>query len=147
WKPILGVHSLLHAEGNIIGGVDPDFHRRDLHEAMKCGAYPQYELGVQFIAEVDEFKYDFDMLDDTKLWQEEIIPAETIRKLTLNHLVDNHFAEEEQVSFDPATVVPGIDFTNDPVLQGRSFAYRDTDYHRLGTGNINEIPVNKPIAK
>lgn len=147
WKPMLGVHSLLLDEANIIGGVDPDFHRRDLHEAIKCGAYPEYELGVQLIAEEDEFKYDFDILDDTKLWPEEIIPVEIIGKLTLNQLVDNHFAEEEQVSFDPATVVPGIDFTNDPVLQGRSFAYRDTDYHRLGTGNINEIPVNKPIAK
>lgn len=147
WKPLLGVHSLLLDEANIIGGVDPDFHRRDLHEAIERGAYPEYELGIQLIAEEDEFKYDFDILDDTKLWPEEEIPVELIGKLTLNRLVDNHFAEEEQVSFDPSTVVPGIDFTNDPVLQGRSFAYRDTDYHRLGTGNINEIPVNKPIAE
>lgn len=147
WKPKLGVHSLLLDEANIIGGVDPDYHRRDLHEAIKKGAYPEYELGVQLIPEEDEFKYDFDLLDDTKLWPEEVIPVEIIGKLTLNQLVDNHFAEEEQVSFDPSTVVPGIDFTNDPVLQGRLFAYRDTDYHRLGTGNINEIPVNRPIAK
>lgn len=147
WKPVLGVHSLLLDEANIIGGVDPDFHRRDLNEAIKRGAYPEYELGVQLIANEDEFKYDFDLLDDTKLWPEEIIPVEIIGKMTLNRLVDNHFAEEEQVSFDPSTIVPGIDFTNDPVLQGRSFAYRDTDYHRLGTGNINEIPVNKPIAE
>lgn len=147
WKPMLGVHSLLLDEANIIGGVDPDFHRRDLHEAIKRGAYPEYELGVQLINEEDEFKYDFDILDDTKLWPENVIPVDIIGKLTLNRLVDNHFAEEEQVSFDPSTVVPGIDFTNDPVLQGRSFAYRDTDYHRLGTGNINEIPVNKPIAE
>lgn len=147
WKPMLGVHSLLLDEANIIGGVDPDFHRRDLHEAIERGAYPEYELGVQLIAEEDEFKYDFDILDDTKLWPEEVIPVDIIGKMTLNQLVDNHFAEEEQVSFDPSTVVPGIDFTNDPVLQGRSFAYRDTDYHRLGTGNINEIPVNKPIVE
>ncbi len=147
WKPMLGVHSLLLEEANVIGGVDPDYHRRDLHEAIERGAYPEYELGVQLIAEEDEYKYDFDILDDTKLWPEEDIPVEIIGKMTLNQLVDNHFAEEEQASFDPSTVVPGIDFTNDPVLQGRSFAYRDTDYHRLGTGNINEIPVNQPIAE
>lgn len=147
WKPVLGVHSLLINEADIIGGVDPDYHRHDLHEAIERGAYPEYELGVQLIAEEDEFKYDFDILDDTKLWPEEEIPVEIIGKMTLNRLVDNHFAEEEQVSFDPSTIVPGIDFSNDPVLQGRSFAYRDTDYHRLGTANINEIPINRPIAE
>ncbi|MFD1360922.1 catalase [Lentibacillus salinarum] len=147
WVPKLGVHSLLLDEANIIGGVDPDFHRHDIIEAVKCGAYPEYELGVQLIAEEDEFKFEFDILDDTKLWPEEEVPVEIIGKLTLNRLVDNFFAEEEQSSFDPATVIPGIDFTNDPVLQGRAFAYRDTDYHRLGTGNINEIPVNKPISE
>ena len=147
WKPVLGVHSLLLDEANVIGGVEPDYHRLDLHEAIERGAYPEYELGVQLIAEEDEFKYDFDILDDTKLWPEEEIPVEIVGKMTLNRLVDNHFAEEEQVSFDPSTIVPGIDFSNDPVLQGRSFAYRDTDYHRLGTANINEIPVNKPIAE
>lgn len=147
WKPVLGFHSLMLDEVNYIGGVDPDFHRRDLHEAIKRGAYPEYELGVQLINEKDQFKYDFDILDDTKLWPENVIPVDIIGKMTLNRLVDNHFAEEEQVSFDPSTVVPGIDFTNDPVLQGRSFAYRDTDYHRLGTGNINEIPINKPVSE
>lgn len=147
WKPVLGVHSLLLDEANTIGGVDPDFHRRDLHEAINRGAYPEYELGVQLIAQEDEFKYDFDILDDTKFWPEEVIPVEIIGKMTLNRLVDNHFSEEEQSSFDPATVVPGIDFTDDPVLQGRSFAYRDTDYHRLGTANINNIPVNQPIVE
>jgi len=145
WKPLLGVHSLLLEEANIIGGVDPDYHRRDLYEAIERGAYPEYELGVQLIPEGEEYNYDFDILDDTKLWPEEDVPVEIIGKLTLNRFVDNHFAEEEQVSFDPSTIVPGIDFTNDPVLQGRTFAYRDTDYHRLGTGNINEIPINKPI--
>lgn len=147
WKPLLGVHSLLLDEANIIGGVDPDYHRRDLHEAIERGAYPEYELGIQLIAEGDEFNYDFDILDDTKFWPEEVIPVEIIGKLTLNKLVSNHFAEEEQVSFDPSTLVPGIDVTNDPVLQGRMFAYRDTDYHRLGTGNINDIPINRPIAE
>lgn len=146
WKPVLGVHSLLLDEANIIGGVDPDFHRHDIIEAVNRCAYPEYELGVQLIANEDEFKYDFDVLDDTKLWPEEVVPVEIIGKLTLNKLVNNFFAEEEQSSFDPATLVPGIDFSNDPVLQGRAFAYRDTDYHRLGTGNINEIPVNRPIV-
>ncbi|TRM12595.1 catalase [Lentibacillus cibarius] len=147
WKPVLGVHSLLLDEANIIGGVDPDFHRRDLYEAIERGAYPEYELGVQLIPEEDECKYDFDILDDTKLWPEEVVPVEIIGKMTLNRPVDNFFSEEEQSSFDPSTVVPGIDFTNDPVLQGRSFAYRDTDYHRLGTGNINHIPVNQPVVE
>ncbi len=147
WKPKLGVHSLLMEEANIIGGVDPDFHRRDIIEAIEKGAYPEYDLGVQLIPEEDEFKYDFDVLDSTKLWPEEVVPVEIIGKLTLNRLVDNFFAEEEQSSFDPSTLIPGIDFTNDPVLQGRAFAYRDTDYYRLGTGNINEIPVNKPISE
>lgn len=146
WKPKLGVHSLLLDEANIIGGVDPDFHRRDIVEAVKKGAYPEYELGVQLISEEDEFRYDFDVLDATKLWPEEVVPVNIIGKLTLNRLVDNFFAEEEQSSFDPSTLVPGIDFSNDPVLQGRSFAYRDADYHRLGTSNINEIPVNRPIV-
>lgn len=148
WEPRLGVHSLLLDEANVIGGVDPDFHRRDIIEAVEKGVYPEYDLGVQLIAEEDEFKYDFDILDDTKLWPEEIVPVDYIGKLTLNRLVDNFFAEEEQSSFDPATIIPGIDFTNDPVLQGRTFAYRDTDYHRLGTtGNLNEIPINKPISE
>lgn len=147
WKPALGVHSLLLEEANILGGVDPDFHRNDMIEAIERGAYPEYELGVQMIPEKDEFKYDFDVLDDTKLWPEEEVPFEMIGKMTLNRLVDNFFAEEEQSSFDPSNLVPGIDFSNDPVLQGRSFAYRDTDYHRLGTGNIEEIPINQPVVE
>lgn len=147
WKPLLGVHGLLLDEANIIGGVDPDFHRHDIIEAVEREAYPEYELGVQLIDEEDEFKYDFDILDDTKMWPEEEIPFEMIGKLTLNRLVDNFFTEEEQSTFDPSNLIPGIDFSNDPVLQGRSFAYRDTDYHRLESANIEEIPVNKPIAE
>ena len=147
WKPLLGVHGLLLEEANIIGGVDPDFHRHDIIQAVENGIYPEYELGVQLIDEEDQFKYEFDILDDTKLWPEEEIPVERIGKMTLNRLVDNFFVEEEQSSFDPSMLVPGIDFSNDPVLQGRSFAYRDTDYHRLGSANINEIPVNKPIIE
>lgn len=145
WEPKLGVHSLLIDEANIIGGVDPDFHRNDIMEAVKKGAYPEYELGVQLIREEDEFKYDFDVLDDTKFWPEEVVPVEYIGKMTLNRLVDNFFAEEEQSVFDPAHLVPGIDFTNDPVLQGRAFAYRDTELYRQRTANINDIPVNRPI--
>ncbi len=146
WKAKLGVHSLLLDEANVIGGVDPDFHRHDIIEAVQKCAFPEYDLGVQLIPEEDEFKYSFDVLDATKMWPEEVVPVQIIGKLTLNRLVDNFFAEEEQSSFDPATLVPGINPTNDPVLQGRLFAYRDTDYHRLGTGNINEIPVNKPLV-
>ncbi len=147
WKPKLGVHSITMEEANIIGGIDPDFHRRDIVEAVQKGIFPEYDLGVQLIPEEDEFKYDFDILDATKLWPEETIPVKIIGKLTLNRLVNNFFAEEEQSSFDPATLVPGIEFSNDPVLQGRAFAYRDTDYHRLGTANINEIPINRPICE
>ena len=147
WKPLLGVHSLGLEEANIIGGVDPDYHRRDLIEAIERGAYPQYNLGVQLIPEEDEFKYDFDLLDATKLWPEEVVPVQIIGRMTLNRLVDNFFAEEEQSSFDPSNLVPGIDFSLDPVLQGRTFAYRDTDYHRLGTGNIESIPINQPVVK
>lgn len=146
WEPKLGVHSLLLDEANVIGGIDPDFHRRDIIEAIEKGAYPEYELGVQLIAEEDEFKYDFDVLDDTKLWPEEVVPVEYIGKLTLNRLVDNFFAEEEQSVFDPANVVPGIGFSNDPVLQGRAIAYRDTELYRQHSSNIEDIPVNRPIA-
>src|SRR5699024_2439356 len=119
WKPQLGIHSLLLEEANIIGGIDPDFHRNDIIEAVKKGAYPEYELGVQLIPEEDEFKYDFDVLDDTKHWPEEVVPVEIGGKMTLNRLVDNHFAEEEQASFDPSTIVRGIDCTHEPVLPSR----------------------------
>jgi catalase len=146
WEPKLGVHSLLIDEANVIGGVDPDFHRRDMIEAVQKGACPEYELGIQLIAEEDEFKYDFDILDDTKLWPEEEVPVQYIGKMTLNRLVDNFFAEEEQSIFDPGSVVPGIDFTNDPVLQGRAFAYRDTELYRQSSANIEDIPVNRAIV-
>ncbi|MFD1706414.1 catalase [Siminovitchia sediminis] len=147
WIPKLGVHSLLLDEANVIGGVDPDFHRRDIIEAIQKGAYPEYELGIQLISQEDEFKYDFDVLDNTKLWPEEIVPLEVIGKMTLNRLIDNFFAEGEQSAFDPANVVPGIDFTNDPVLQARAIAYRDTELHRHHSANFEELPVNKPIVK
>lgn len=147
WKPKLGVHSLMLDEANLIGGVDPDFHRRDLIEAIESGSFPEYELGVQLINQEDEFKFSFDILDDTKLWPEEEIPVKLIGKLTLNRLMDNFFAENEQSAFNPANLVPGIEFTNDPVLQGRSFAYRDTELHRHHSANYEELPVNRPLKE
>ncbi|MFD2759699.1 catalase [Lentibacillus juripiscarius] len=145
WKPVLGEHALLMDEAQKIGGIDPDFHRRDLREAIDCGAYPEYELGVQLIAMEDEFKYDFDPLDPAKFWPEEVVPVQLIGKLTLNKNVDNYFAETEQSAFSPGNVVPGIDFSNDPVLQGRLAAYLPAHYHRLGP-NYQQLPINKPIC-
>ncbi len=146
WKPVLGVHSLLQDEAQKIGGIDPDFHRRDLREAIDRGAYAEYELGVQLIPLEDEFKYDFDILDPSKFWPEELIPIQLIGKMTLNRNVDNEFAELEQVAFNPANVVPGIDFSNDPVLQGRLIAYQSAQYHRLGSANFQDLPINRPIC-
>ncbi|KPH78426.1 catalase [Oceanobacillus caeni] len=146
WKPVLGVHSLLQDEALKIGGLDPDFHRRDLREAIDKGAFPEYELGVQLIPMEDEFKFDFDVLDPSKFWPEELVPVQMVGKLTLNRNIDNYFTESEQVAFNPANVVPGIDFSNDPVLQGRLMAYRDTQHHRLGSANYVELPINKPIC-
>lgn len=146
WKPMLGVHSLVWDEAQKISGKDPDFHRRDLFEAIECGNYPQWEFGVQLIKEEDEFNFDFDILDSTKIWPEEEIPVKIIGKLTLNRNVDNFFAETEQVAFHPGHVVPGIDFSNDPLLQGRLFSYTDTQLIRLGGPNFHEIPINKPIV-
>lgn len=145
WKPTLGDHALLMDEAQKIGGIDPDFHRRDLREAINKGAYPEYELGVQLIPLEDEFKYDFDLLDPTKFWPEELIPIEFVGKLTLNKNVDNYFAETEQVAFSPGNVIPGIDFSNDPVLQGRLAAYLPAHYHRLGP-NFQELPINQSIC-
>ena len=146
WKPVLGVHSLTQDEALKIGGLDPDFHRRDLREAIDRGAYPEYELGVQLIPLEDEFKYDFDVLDPSKFWPEELIPVQIIGKMTLNRNIDNYFTESEMVAFNPANVVPGIDFSNDPVLQGRLMAYRDAQQHRLGSANYDELPINRPIC-
>ena len=146
WKPVLGVHSLLQDEALKIGGLDPDFHRRDLREAIDKGAYPEYELGVQLIAMEDEFNFDFDVLDPSKFWPEEVVPVQMIGKMTLNRNIDNYFTESEQVAFNPANVVPGIDFSNDPVLQGRLMAYRETQQHRLGSANYTELPINKPLC-
>jgi catalase len=146
WKPVLGVHSVAWDEAQKISGKDPDFLRRDLWEAIDQGNYPEWELGVQIVEESREHDFDFDLLDPTKIIPEELVPVERIGRLTLNRNPDNFFAETEQVAFHPGHVVPGIDFTNDPLLQGRLFSYTDTQLKRLGGPNFHEIPINRPIA-
>ena len=146
WKPLLGLHSVVWDEAQKISGKDPDFHRRDLWEAIENGDYPEWELGVQIVEEKDEFAFDFDLLDPTKIIPEEIVPVQLIGKLTLNRNPDNFFAETEQVAFHIGNIVPGIDFTNDPLLQGRLFSYLDTQLTRLGGPNFHEIPINRPVA-
>ena len=146
WKPLLGLHSVLWDEATRISGKDPDFHRRDLWEAIESGAYPEYEFGVQIVPEEDEHKFEFDLLDPTKIIPEEMVPVQRIGKMVLNRNPDNFFAETEQVAFHPGHIVPGIDFTNDPLLQGRLFSYLDTQLSRLGSPNFHEIPINRPIA-
>ncbi|MBF0364094.1 MAG: catalase [Oligoflexia bacterium] len=146
WKPLLGVHSVLWEEAQMISGKDPDFHRRDLWEAIDSGAYPEWELGVQIVEEKDEFNFPFDLLDPTKIIPEEMVPVERIGKLTLNRNPDNFFAEVEQVAFHVGNIVPGIDFSDDPLLQGRLFSYLDTQLLRLGGPNFHELPINRPLA-
>ncbi|MEX2221617.1 MAG: catalase [Candidatus Rokuibacteriota bacterium] len=146
WKPRLGVHSVLWDEAVKISGKDPDFHRRDLWEAIEAGAYPEWELGLQIIPEADEDKFDFDLLDPTKIVPEELVPVERVGRLILDRNPDNFFAETEQVAFHPGHVVPGIDFTHDPLLQGRLFSYTDTQLTRLGGPNFHEIPINRPVS-
>jgi catalase len=146
WKPLLGVHAVAWDEAQKISGMDPDFHRRDLWDAIDSGNFPEWELGVQIIPEADEFKYEFDLLDPTKLVPEELVPVQRIGKMTLNRNPDNFFAETEQSAFHIGHIVPGIDFTNDPLLQGRLFSYTDTQLIRLGGPNFQEIPINCPIV-
>jgi len=146
WKPVLGVHSVAWDEAQNISGKDPDFHRRDLWEAIENGNFPQWDFGVQIVPEEDEHKYEFDLLDPTKIIPEELVPVRRIGTMTLNRNPDNFFAETEQVAFHIGHVVPGIDFTNDPLLQGRLFSYTDTQLIRLGGPNFHEIPINRPIA-
>ncbi|WP_257391504.1 catalase [Cytobacillus gottheilii] len=146
WKPVLGVHSLVFEEALTLAGKDPDFHRRDIWEAIERGDFPEYELGVQMIDEEEEFNFDFDILDPTKIWPEEVVPVKKIGKMTLNRNQDNVFAETEQVAFHPGNVVPGIDFSNDPLLQGRLFSYTDTQLIRLGGPNFHELPINRPVC-
>jgi catalase len=146
WKPLLGVHGLAWDEAQQIAGKDPDFHRRDLWEAIEMGDFPEWELGVQIFDDAEADGFGFDILDATKIVPEELVPVRRIGKLTLNRNPDNFFAETEQVAFHPGHVVPGIDFTNDPLLQGRLFSYLDTQLIRLGGPNFHEIPINRPLC-
>ncbi|MFM0053797.1 catalase HPII [Caballeronia grimmiae] len=146
WRPTIGCASLLWDEAQKLAGKDSDYHRRDLWDAIDNGDYPEWELGVQVVEEEDEHKFDFDLLDPTKLIPEELVPLKIIGKMTLNRNPDNFFAETEQVAFCPGHIVPGLDFSNDPLLQGRLFSYTDTQISRLGGPNFHEIPINRPLA-
>jgi catalase len=144
WKPLAGKASLVWEEAQKLGGIDPDFHRRDLWDAIEAGSFPEWDLGVQVFDEAFASKQPYDVLDATKLIPEEVIPVEIIGRMTLNRNVDNFFAETEQVAFMPSNIIPGIDFSNDPLLQGRLFSYLDTQKSRLGTSNFHQIPINAP---
>jgi catalase len=146
WKPLLGTHSLVWDEAVKIMGADPDFHRRDLWEAIESGNYPEWELGVQTFSETDAERFSFDILDSTKLIPEELIPVKPVGRMVLNRNPDNFFAETEQVAFCTAHVIPGIDFSNDPLLHGRIHSYIDTQLTRLGGPNFHEIPINAPLV-
>jgi catalase len=146
WRPVSGVYSLVWDEAQKLAGKDPDFNRRQLWEDIESGDYPEWELGIQVIPEEDEHKYDFDLLDPTKLVPEELVPVRLIGKMVLNRNPDNFFAETEQAAFHIGHIVPGIDFTNDPLLQGRLFSYTDTQLLRLGGPNFNELPINRPLC-
>ena len=144
WKPVLGIESTTWDEAVKIAGADPDFHRRDLFEAIEKGDFPQWDLGVQVFDEDFAQSQPFDVLDATKLIPEELVPVEIIGRMTLNRNVDNFFAETEQAAFLPTNIIPGIAFSNDPLLQGRLFSYLDTQKSRLGTTNFHQIPINAP---
>jgi catalase len=146
WTPMLGTHSLVWDEAVKISGADPDFHRRDLWEAIESGIYPEWELGLQVFSEADAENFSFDVLDSTKLIPEELVPVKPVGRLVLNRNPDNFFAETEQVAFCTAHVIPGIDFSNDPLLHGRIHSYVDTQLTRLGGPNFHEIPINAPLA-
>ncbi|MDR9751246.1 catalase HPII [Pseudomonas sp. SZMC_28357] len=146
WRPAAGTCSLLWDEAQKLAGKDTDYHRRDLWESIEMGDYPEWEFGVQIIPEENEHDFDFDILDPTKIIPEEIIPITPLGKMVLNRNPDNFFAETEQVAFCPGHIVPGIDFSNDPLLQGRLFSYTDTQISRLGGPNFHEIPINRPVA-
>jgi catalase len=147
WTPLAGTHSLDWDEAVKICGADADFHRRDLWEAIEAGAYPEYELGVQIFTEEQGEKFSFDILDATKLVPEELVPIEPVGRMVLDRNPDNFFAETEQVAFCTAHIVPGLDFTNDPLLAGRIHSYVDTQITRLGGANFHEIPINASVAQ
>jgi catalase len=146
WKPLLGVHSLVWDEAQKLAGKDPDYHRRDLWEAIARGSYPEYELGLQIMDEGDMLRYGFDLLDSTKIVPEELVPVRRVGRLTLDRNPTNFFAETEQVAFCTANLVPGIEPTDDPLMQARLFSYLDTQLTRLGGPNFEEIPINRPLA-
>jgi catalase len=147
WQPKLGTHSLVWEEAVKISGADPDFHRRDLWEAIEAGEYPEWELGLQIFTEEQAEQFSFDILDATKLIPEELVPVQIVGRMVLNRNPDNFFAETEQVAFCTAHIVPGLDFTNDPLLAGRIHSYVDTQISRLGGPNFHELPINAPIAQ
>jgi len=147
WRPIAGTHSLDWDEAVKISGADSDFHRRDLWEAIEAGAFPEWELSFQMFSEKQAEKFSFDVLDATKLVPEELVPLTPVGKMVLDRNPDNFFAETEQVAFCTAHIVPGLDFSNDPLLAGRIHSYVDTQISRLGGPNFHEIPINAPIAQ
>jgi catalase len=146
WKPLLGTHSLVWDEAVKIAGADADFHRRDLWEAIESGHFPEWELGLQVFSEAEAEKFSFDVLDATKLIPEELVKVTPVGRMVLNRNPDNFFAETEQVAFCTAHVIPGIDFSNDPLLHGRIHSYLDTQITRLGGANFHEIPINAPLV-
>ncbi len=144
WRPKLGLQSTVWDEAVKLAGADPDFHRRDLFEAIQQGDFPEWELGVQLFTEEEADKFPFDHLDSTKLIPEELVPLKIVGRMVLDRWPDNFFAETEQVAYCPANIAPGIDFSNDPLLQGRLFSYLDTQLSRLGGPNFHQIPINAP---
>ncbi len=147
WKPVLGVHGLVWDEALILNGVDPDFHRRDLYNAIGAGAFPEWELGVQVMPDSeDQYFQGIDLLDSTKLVPEELVPVQPIGRMTLNRCPANFFAEVEQVAFHAGHLVPGIEVTDDPLFQARLFSYLDTQLTRLGGPNFSQIPINRPLS-
>ena len=146
WLPLAGTHSLVWDEAVKIAGADADFHRRDLWESIEAGNFPAWELALQVFTEEQAEQFSFDVLDATKLVPEELVPLRVVGKMVLDRNPDNFFAETEQVAFCTAHVVPGIDFSNDPLLQGRLHSYQDTQISRLGGANFHEIPINAPVA-
>jgi catalase len=144
WKPALGCQSVVWNEAVKINGADPDFHRRDLWNSINDGAFPQWDLAVQLFDDETAQGLDFDPLDPTKLIPEEVVPLRVVGRMTLDRVIDNEFAELEQVAFCTQNIVPGIDFTDDPLLQGRNFSYLDTQLSRLGSPNFTQIPINAP---
>jgi len=145
WIPELGVHSLMWDEALKLCGQDPDFHRKDLQEAIENGAPAKWEFAIQVIPEADEHKFEFDILDATKIWPEDLVPLQRIGEMVLDRTVDEYFPEVEQVAFCTSHVVPGIGFSDDPLLQGRNFSYFDTQISRLGV-NWQELPINRPVC-